>query len=86
MHIRASPLEYQLGYSTVSYPEPTWLASVASSWLGFAPANYFVFSGPSFALFASGGGDPWPFDAPDVGFTEVSEEFYEENIPDYDVW
>lgn len=38
-----------------------------------------------FALFASGNGEPWPYDAPqDVGFAEVVEEYFEEEIPDYD--
>lgn len=45
-----------------------------------------MFSGASFALFASGGGEPWPYDGAEVGFTRVEEEFYEENIPDYDDW
>lgn len=39
-----------------------------------------------FALFASGNGEPWPYDAPDVGFSSVEEVYYEENLPDYDEW
>ena len=44
-----------------------------------------MFSEPSFALFTSGGRDLWPFNAPDIGFTKIREEFYEENILDYDM-
>lgn len=62
------------------------MAEIASSWLAFAPANWFVFTGASFALFASGNGNPWPYDAPAVGFKEIEESYHEENIPDYDVW
>jgi hypothetical protein len=62
------------------------MAEIASSWLAFAPANWFVFSGASFALFASGNGNPWPYNAPKVGFKEVNEVYYNENIPDHDVW
>jgi hypothetical protein len=40
-----------------------------------------------FGLFASGNGEPWPYDAAkNVGFAEVWEEYHEENIPDYDDW
>ena len=40
-----------------------------------------------FGLFASGNGEPWPYDAQSpVGFAEVNEEYYVENIPDYDNW
>jgi hypothetical protein len=62
------------------------MASLSSSWLAFAPANYFVFEGASFALFASGNGEPWPFDGPDVGFGNVAETYYDEGNKDYDVW
>jgi hypothetical protein len=61
------------------------MADIASSWLAFAPANWFVFEGASFALFASGNGNPWPFNAPAVGFKEVSEVYFDEGIPDHDV-
>jgi hypothetical protein len=85
LHIRATPLTYHLGYSLSR--EPTmWLASVSSSWLAFAPTNFFVFEGASFALFASGNGNPWPADAPNVGFEQVNEVYFEEDIPDYDIW
>lgn len=63
-----------------------WLKELSSSWLAFAPANWFVFEGASFALFATGTGKPWPLHAPDVGFSKVTETYYEENIPDYDRW
>lgn len=61
---------------------PTWLASIQSLWQAFTPTNWFVFEGNSFALFASGNGEPWPFDGPEVGFAEVMEECYEEDIPE----
>jgi hypothetical protein len=63
----------------------TWLASIESKWLAFAPPGWFVFSGASFAVFASGGGEPW-FGAPQVGFSKVWEEYFGEDIPDYDLW
>lgn len=82
---------YRLGFtiSQASGPdltEPTWLSEIQSSWQAFAPAGWFVFEGASWAIFASGNGEPWPFDAPEVGFQEVTEEYYEEDIPDYDRW
>ncbi|KAH8817081.1 glycosyl hydrolase family 43 protein [Xylogone sp. PMI_703] len=83
--IRATPLQYSLGFEIKGKPT-VWMTEIASSWLAFAPANYFVFEGASFALFASGNGNPWPYDAPVVGFKEVNEVYFEENIPDYDVW
>lgn len=86
LHIRATPLDYQLGYSLHPHLTPTYLATISSSWQAFAPANYLVFEGNSFALFASGGGEPWPYNGHDVGFTEVVETYFEENIPDYDIW
>lgn len=45
-----------------------------------------MFSGASFSLFATGDGEPWPYDAPEVGFEKVWETYYEEDIPDYDRW
>lgn len=90
LHIRAEPLMYRLGYSIASKSsspsEPTWVHPIASSWLAFSPPGFFVFEGASFALFASGNGSPWPYDAPEVGFAEYTEKFYEEDIPDYDRW
>ena len=64
----------------------TWLGSVSSSWLAFAPPGWGVFTGASFALFASGNDIPWPVDGPEVGFAEMKEVYFEENIPDYDRW
>lgn len=46
--------------------------------------GYPNFEGSMFALFASGNGEPWPYDAPEVGFRSVEEVYYEENLPDYD--
>lgn len=39
-----------------------------------------------FALFASGNGEPWPHDAPEVGFNRVEEVYFDEGLPDYDNW
>ncbi|KAL6802705.1 glycoside hydrolase family 43 protein [Trichoderma sp. SZMC 28013] len=86
LHIRATPLLYQLGYSLGNALQPNYIAEIASSWQAFAPANFFVFSGASFAIFATGLGEPWPYDGPVVGFKKVTETYYEENIPDHDIW
>lgn len=85
LYIRAKPLSYALGFS-IGNASVHWMSEISSSWLAFAPSNYFVFEGASFALFASGNGNPWPFDAPKVGFKEVNEVYFDENIPDYDRW
>ncbi|RMJ16104.1 hypothetical protein CDV36_004224 [Fusarium kuroshium] len=85
LHIRAEPLKYHLGYS-IAGDEPTYVTSIASSWQAFPPTGWFVFSGASFALFATGEGEPWPYDAPEVGFEKVWETYYEEDIPDFDQW
>ncbi|KPM43749.1 hypothetical protein AK830_g2751 [Neonectria ditissima] len=85
LHIRAEPLRYRLGYSFGS-DQPTYVTSIASKWQAFAPPNWFVFSGASFALFATGGGEPWPGNGPEVGFERVWENYHEEDIPDYDRW
>ncbi|KAL7946944.1 glycoside hydrolase family 43 protein [Trichoderma barbatum] len=86
LHIRATPLFYQFGYSFGNSKQPNYIAEIASSWQAFAPANFFVFSGASFAIFATGLGEPWPYDGPVVGFKRVTETYYEENIPDHDIW
>ncbi|EAW23625.1 beta-xylosidase [Aspergillus fischeri NRRL 181] len=86
LRIRAEPLSYTLGYSFESDETITWLASLSSSWLAFAPSGWFVFEGASFALFATGTGQPWPPHAPEVGFSQVTETYYDEDIPDYDRW
>jgi hypothetical protein len=85
LHIRAEPLKYHLGYS-VAGDKPTYVTTIASSWQAFPPPGWFVFSGASFALFATGEGEPWPYDAPEVGFEKVWETYYEEDIPDFDRW
>ena len=63
-----------------------WVSSIESKWLAFAPQGWFVFEGASFALFASRNGRPWSVGAPEVGFRSVTEEYFEEDIPDYDRW
>ncbi|TEA17838.1 Non-reducing end alpha-L-arabinofuranosidase BoGH43A [Colletotrichum sidae] len=85
LHIRAEPLAYELGYS-FGEDETTWVAEIESKWQAFAPAGWFVFGGMSFGLFATGEGEPWPHNAPKVGFTKVEESYYEEEIPDHDQW
>jgi hypothetical protein len=85
LHIKAEPMSYHLGYSFKD-AKPTFVATISSSWQAFAPTGYFVFSGASFALFATGVGEPWPHSAPAVGFSKVTETYFEENIPDYDKW
>lgn len=85
LHIRAEPLSYSLGYD-IGGNEVTWLDELPSQWLAWAPSGFFVFSGASWAIFASGGGEPWAPTGGTVGFAKVREEYYEENIPDYDVW
>ncbi|KAI8680804.1 hypothetical protein LRP88_04421 [Fusarium phalaenopsidis] len=85
LHIRAEPLNYHLGYS-VAGDKPTYVTTIASSWQAFPPPGWFVFSGASFALFATGEGEPWPYDAPEVGFEKVWETYSEEDIPDFDRW
>jgi hypothetical protein len=85
LHVRATPLTYALGYS-FDNGEPQYVAEIESRWQAFAPGGWFVFSGNSFALFATGDGEPWPYDAPDVGFSKVTETYYAEDIPDYDRW
>ncbi|KXH68037.1 beta-xylosidase [Colletotrichum salicis] len=85
LHIRASPLEYSLGYSRSNATSPTWLKSFSSKQMGSNP-GYPNFEGSMFALFASGNGEPWPYDAPEVGFNRVEEVYFEEALPDYDNW
>ncbi|WYZ35283.1 hypothetical protein EsH8_I_001559 [Colletotrichum jinshuiense] len=85
LHIRATPLKYSLGYSRGNASSPTWLKEFNSKQMGSNP-GYPNFEGSMFALFASGNGEPWPYDAPEVGFRSVEEVYYEENLPDYDNW
>ncbi|PSN71091.1 beta-xylosidase [Corynespora cassiicola Philippines] len=87
LHIRATPTEYSFGFSIgdsiSSTPELFWLESVSASWLAFAPPGYFVFTGASFAIFASGNAEPWPYDAPEVGFSRVEESYGKDYVKDY---
>ena len=85
LQIRAEPLKYTLGYQIAGQKE-VWVDEIESKWLAFGPAGTFVFEGANWALFGSGNGNPWPFNAPEVGFLEVKETYFEENIPDYDRW
>jgi hypothetical protein len=85
LHIRATPQTYSLGYSFKN-EKPTYVVDIDSKWQAFAPSGWFVFEGNSFALFAHGEGEPWPYNAPDVGFAKVTETYYQESIPDYDRW
>ncbi|GMG26073.1 unnamed protein product [Aspergillus oryzae] len=79
------PLCYRFGYG-VANSSVNWVSSIESKWLAFAPQGWFVFEGAGFALFASGNGRPWSVGAPEVGFRSVTEEYFEEDIPDYDRW
>ncbi|KAJ1715250.1 beta-xylosidase [Aspergillus flavus] len=85
LYIRAEPLCYRFGYG-VANSSVNWVSSIESKWLAFAPQGWFVFEGAGFALFASGNGRPWSVGAPEVGFRSVTEEYFEEDIPDYDRW
>ncbi|KAJ3940664.1 uncharacterized protein N0V96_009676 [Colletotrichum fioriniae] len=85
LHIRAEPLVYRLGYG-IGDDEPTYITEIESRWQAFAPTGFYVFTGASFALFATGEGEPWPVDGPKVGFTRVEETYYGEDIGDYDRW
>ncbi|KAL2814518.1 glycosyl hydrolase [Aspergillus cavernicola] len=85
LHIRAEPLQYQLGYS-IGKSTVRWLVSFPSSWMAVAPPDWFVFGGAMFGLFASGNGKPWPSSGPEVGFQSVTELYHPEIIPDYDLW
>ena len=91
-HIRASPLEYALGFRTststsaFTSSDVQWLTTFPSSWMAFAPPSWFVFEGVMFALFATGNGRPWTKAGATVGFRSDTEGFYGEDIPDYDEW
>ncbi|KAH8202502.1 hypothetical protein TruAng_003310 [Truncatella angustata] len=69
-------LTYSLGYSNGN-GAVLWLKSFPSTNL---PPG---FDGAMFGLFASGNGFPWPFDAPEVGFSKIREEYYADDLPDY---
>lgn len=70
------PRQYRLGYS-IGNSDVAWVKD-------FSPELLPVgFDGVMFALFASGNSLPWPFDAPEVGFSKVREEYHEEGFRDY---
>jgi beta-xylosidase len=85
LHIRATPLQYELGYSFKGQ-QPTYVTAIESKWQAFGPPGWLVFTGNMFGLFATGEGEPWPHNAPDVGFSKVTETYFKEEIPDYDRW
>jgi hypothetical protein len=98
-HVRASPLEYALGFNLKTSPavaagvedsdsasEIKWLTTFPSSYLAFAPPGWFVFEGAMFALFATGNGRPWGRGGARVGFAGVRERLHGEDIPDFDDW
>ncbi|CAH0045048.1 unnamed protein product [Clonostachys solani] len=76
LHIRAKPTQYSLGYST-SNSTVTWVKDFSPSVL---PVG---FDGVMFVLFASGNTLPWPYDSPEVGFSRIQEEYFEEGFKDY---
>lgn len=41
------------------------------------------FDGAMFALVATGHSQPWPYDAPEVGFSKITEEYFDEGWTDY---
>ncbi|KAL5357337.1 glycosyl hydrolase [Aspergillus floccosus] len=77
LHIRAEFDTYRLGYSTNARNDITWCLEFSSD---LVPTN---FDGIMLALFASGNMLPWPYDAPEVGFSHVKEVYYEEHWEDY---
>ncbi|KAI9155673.1 beta-xylosidase [Paramyrothecium foliicola] len=76
LHIRAEPRLYRMGYS---------IGNASVEWVHEFPARSLPvgFDGAMLALYASGNGHPWPFDAPEVGFTKIREEYFEEGFEDY---
>ncbi|CAH0025815.1 unnamed protein product [Clonostachys rhizophaga] len=76
LHIRAKPTQYSLGYSS-SNSTVTWVKD-------FSPSVIPVgFDGVMFVLFASGNTLPWPYDGPEVGYSRIQEEYFEEGFKDY---
>ncbi|RYP27651.1 hypothetical protein DL767_007581 [Monosporascus sp. MG133] len=87
LHIRAEPPTGRLEYFVDDdEQQPTWTAGFSSRCLTRPPSGFSVFEGAIFALVASVNEEHLPFDAPEVGFRQVREVYFEENIPDYDVW
>ncbi|KAH7324195.1 glycosyl hydrolase [Stachybotrys elegans] len=76
LHVRAEPTRYRLGWS-VNGESIAWVHQFR---LRDLPVG---FDGAMFALFASGNSLPWPLNAPQVGFCNVREEFFEEGLGDY---
>ncbi|KAJ4188646.1 hypothetical protein NW767_011754 [Fusarium falciforme] len=76
LHIRSEPRQYKLGYS-ISNQETKWVKTFSPSLL---PVG---FDGVMFGLFASGNSFPWPHDGPEVGFSKIREEYYDEGFGDY---
>ncbi|KAF7554107.1 hypothetical protein G7Z17_g3192 [Cylindrodendrum hubeiense] len=74
-----------LGYS-FGKDAPTYATNISSFWQAFGPEGYGVFSGASLALFGTGDGEPWPYNAPTVGFSKVTETYFQEDVQDYDRW
>jgi hypothetical protein len=74
--VRPEFTTYSLGFKSVN-GTTVWLKSFPSTNL---PSG---FDGAMFGLFASGNGFPWPFDAPEVGFSKIREEYYIDDLPDY---
>lgn len=70
------PEEYSLGYS---------MKESAIEWVKHFPPSDLpaAFDGAMFVLFASGNTFPWPFDAPEVGFLKIREEYFDEGYGDY---
>lgn len=76
LYIRSEPDKYSLGYK-IGKSAVEWVKDFSPSDL---PAR---FDGAMFALFASGNTFPWPYDAPEVGFLKIREEYFEEGYTDY---
>ncbi|RMJ05000.1 hypothetical protein CDV36_014333 [Fusarium kuroshium] len=76
LHIRSEPRQYKLGYS-IGKQGTKWVKTFSPSLL---PVG---FDGVMFGLFASGNSFPWPHDGPEVGFSKIREEYYDEGFGDY---
>jgi hypothetical protein len=92
LQIRATPTTYFFSFLISPNPdvssarsEEHIVGSIESKWLSFAPPGWFVFGGASFALFASGNGEPWPFDGPEVSFLRVQETYGQDYRQDYQI-
>ena len=76
LHVRALPTQYRLGYS---------FGGDSVEWVhDFGPDVLPIgFDGAMFALVATGHSQPWPYDAPEVGFRSITEEYFDEGWTDY---